>query len=157
MWLGVIGNTEGHVAPEASLALRDSDYIVHCGGVGTWEVIEDLSKLARVTGVVGPGDDPNVIPFERVLAKSFSGTMVYVVHKLGEPLDLDPTVKRDIQKVNPRIVLFGGTAAFNRRIDDRLFFCPGAAGKKKGKSARTVGLVEIDGQSVRGEIIELDK
>lgn len=157
MWLGVISNTEGQITPEAGIALRDTDYIVHCGAVGTWEVIEDLSKVARVTGVVGPDDDPNVIPFERVLTKAFSGTTVYVVHKLGEPLDLDPAVKRDILKVNPRLVLFGGTTPFNGRVDDRLFFCPGAAAKKKGKGGRSVGIVEIDGQSVRGEIINLDE
>jgi putative phosphoesterase len=156
MWLGVISNTEGFVSPEVTKALHGVDYIIHCGGVGTWEVIEELSKVARVTGVVGPNDDPAVIPFERALAKTFGGATVYTVHRLGDPLDLPQAVRREIQKLDPRIVLFGGTAAFNNRLDGRLFFSPGSAGKKRTRGGRSVGMVEIDGQSVRGEIIQLD-
>ena len=73
MWLGIIANTEGYVNPQVSKALHGVDYILHCGGVGTWQVIEELSKVARVTGVVGPGDDPAVIPFEKTLTKTFGG------------------------------------------------------------------------------------
>ena len=157
MWLGVISNTEGFVSPEVAKALHGVDYIIHCGAVGTWEVVEELSKVARVTGVVGPNDDGAVIPFERALTKTFGGTVVYVVHKLGDPLDLPQAVRRDIQKIDPRIVLFGGNAPFNNLLDGRLFFSPGAAGRKRPRSGRSVGMVEIDGQSVRGEIIRLDE
>jgi putative phosphoesterase len=155
MWIGVISNTEGYVSPELASALHGVDFIVHCGGIGSWEVVEELSKIARVTGVVGSNDDPAIIPFERVLTKSFGSAKVYTVHKLGDPLDLPQGVKREIQKADPRIVLFGGNAPFNDRIDGRLFFSPGAAGRKKPRSGRSVGMVEIDGQSVRGEIIPL--
>jgi predicted phosphodiesterase len=155
MWIGVISNTEGFVSAEVTKALHGVDYIIHCGGVGTWEVIEELSKVARVTGVVGPNDDPALIPFERALTKTFGGTTLYTVHRLGDPLDLPQAVAREIQKIDPRIVLFAGNASFNNRLDGRLFFCPGAAGKKKPRGGRSVGMVEIDGQSVRGEIIPL--
>lgn len=155
MWIGVLSNTEGHMASDITKALHGVDYIVHCGGIGTWEVIEELSKVARVTGVVGPNDDPALIPFERALTKPFGGAMVYAVHKLGDPLDLPATVQRDLQKIDPRVVLFAGNAAFNNRLDGRLFFCPGAAGKKRSRGGRSVGMVEIDGQSVRGEILVL--
>ena len=130
MWLGVISNTEGYVSPEVMKALHGVDYIIHCGGIGTYEVIEELSKVARVTGVVGPNDDPALIPFERVLTKSFGGTTIYTVNRLGDPLDLPQAVKREIVKIDPRIVLFAGNAPFNNRVDGRLFFSPGAAGKK---------------------------
>ena len=155
MWLGVISNTDGYVSPEVMKALHGVDYIIHCGGIGAWEVIEELSKVARVTGVVGPNDDPAVIPFERVLTKQFGGATLYTVHKLGDPLDLPQAVKREIQKVDPRIVLFGGSAWFISRLDGRLYFSPGSAGKKRPKGGRSVGMVEIDGQSVRGEVIPL--
>jgi predicted phosphodiesterase len=157
MWLGVIANTEGYVSPQVAKALHGVDYILHCGGVGTWEVVEELSKLARVTGVVGPGDDPAVIPFERTLTKSFGGSVVYVTHRIGNPMDLPQATQRDLQKIDPRIVLFGDAAAFNSRIDGRLFVSPGSAGKKKPRGGRSVAMVEIDGQRVRAEIIQLDE
>jgi putative phosphoesterase len=157
MWLGVISNTDGAISADVTKALHGVDYIVHCGGIGTWEVIEELSKVARVTGVLGTNDDPAVIPFEKALAKPFGGATVYVVHRLGDPLDLPQAVKRDIQKIDPRVVLFGGTTPFNNRIDGRLFFSPGAAGRKRPKSGRSVGMVEINSQSVRGEVINLDE
>lgn len=156
MWLGVLSNTDGAITPDVSKALHGVDYIVHCGGIGAWEVIEELSKVARVTGVLGPNDDPALIPFERSLSKPFSGATVYVVHKLGDPLDLPQAVRRDLQKIDPRIVLFGGNAPFNSRVDGRLFFCPGAAGKKRAKQPRSVGMIEIDSQSVRAELIPLE-
>jgi len=155
MWIGVLSNTDGHLAPDVAKALHGVDYIVHCGGIGAWEVIEELSKVARVTGVVGPNDDPALIPFERALAKPFGGAIVYMVNKLGDPLDLPAAVAREIQKIDPRVVLFAGNTSFNNRIDGRLYFCPGAASKKRPKGGRSVGMVEIDGQSVRGEIIPL--
>jgi uncharacterized protein len=155
MWIGVISNTEGFVSPEVPAALHGVDFIVHCGAIGSWEVVEELSKIARVTGVVGPNDDTALIPFERALTKSFGGAKVYIIHRLGDPRDLPQGVKRELQKIDPRIVLFAGNAPFNDRIDGRLFFCPGAAGKKRPRSGRSVGMVEIDGQSVRAEVIPL--
>jgi putative phosphoesterase len=157
MWLGVISNTDGAITPDVTKALHGVDYIVHCGAIGAWEVIEELSKVARVTGVLGPNDDPQAIPFERALAKPFGGATVYVVHKLGDPLDLPQAARRDIQKIDPRVLLFGGTAPFNNRVDGRLFFCPGSAGKKRPRAGRSVGMIEIDSQSVRGELITLEE
>jgi hypothetical protein len=155
MWLGVIANTEGYVSPAVPKALHGVDYVIHCGAVGTWEVVEDLSKIARVTGVLGTADDPAVIPFEKTLTKSFRGAVVYAVHRLGDPHDLPQAVQREIQKVDPRIVLFGAATAFNDRIDGRLFVSPGSAGKKKPRGGRSVAMVEIDGQRVRAEIIPI--
>lgn len=157
MWLGVISNTDGAISSDVTKALHGVDYIIHCGGIGTWEVIEELSKVARVTGVLGPADDPALIPFEKALAKPFGGSTVYVVHKLGDPLDIPQALKREIQRIDPRIVLFGGNASFNNRVDGRLFFSPGAAGRKRSKAGRSVGMIEIDSQSVRGEVITLDE
>lgn len=157
MWIGVISNTEGYVSPKVMSALHGVDYVVHCGGIGTFEVIEELSKIARVTGVLGPNDDPAVIPFERTLTKPFAGANVYIVHRLGDPLDLPQAVKRDIQKVDPRVVLFASNAPFNSRLDGRLFFSPGSAGRKRPRSGRSVGMVEIDSQSVRAEVIPIEE
>ena len=157
MWIGVISDTRGELAPGVVVALQGVDYILHCGNIGSPDLIDQLSQVAPVTGVIGLADEAALYPFERVLFRRWNRTGIFVMHKIGDPMDLARPAKQEIDQLAPAVVLFGHTLTpFNNRIDGRLFFNPGAAGKRKVPGGRSVGILELDGQSVRGEIVSLD-
>ena len=51
--LGLISDTHGLLRPEALLALRGCDLIIHAGDVGRPEIIEQLRASAPVVAVRG--------------------------------------------------------------------------------------------------------
>ena len=54
--VGVISDTHGRLRPEAVVALRGVDAIVHAGDIGTPDVLERLGAIAPVTAVRGNND-----------------------------------------------------------------------------------------------------
>ena len=156
MWIGVISDTHGVLNPRVLDIFDGVDYILHCGDIGHPSIVDDLSQVAPVTGVLGTGDKVEDYPFEKSLYRRWWEIGVYINHRIGEPQDLKRGVAKDIETHNPQVILFGHThESFNNRIDDRLFFNPGPAGRRKMKFPRSVGILEIEGQSVRGEIVPI--
>jgi putative phosphoesterase len=157
MWIGVISDTGGSLSAEAIDVFSGVDYILHCGDIGDPQVLDALSQVAPVAGVIGANDDPELYPFGRSLFRKWFDVGIYVNHRIGEPMNVLRAVKKDVERFDPQVILFGhGNEAFNNRIDNRLFFNPGGAGKKRGRPERSVGLLEIEGRSVRGEIVPLN-
>jgi putative phosphoesterase len=157
MWIGVISDTGGVLSPRVSDVFHGVDYILHCGGIGDPAVLDSLSHIAPVAGVLGPQDSQEVYPFGRILYRKWHETGILVTNRIGDPMNLQGTIKKDIETHDPRVVLFGGTAdAFNGRVDHRLFVCPGSAGGRKTRVPKSIAMIELDGVSVRAEIILLD-
>ena len=118
MWIGVISNTEGYVSPELAV------------GAPRRRLHRSLRRHRIVGGRRGALEDrachrsasdrttiPRSSPSSACSRSPLAATKVYTVHKLGDPLDLPQGIKREIQKADPRIVLFGGIAPFNDRLD----------------------------------------
>ncbi len=156
MLIGVIASTKKELPREALDALRGVDWIVHCGRVGDPGVIDRLSCLAPVTGVRAEGDNPETIPFQTILLKKWAGSVVLILPELGDPMDPMPAAKREIEKVAPRVVIYGGTTrAAHVLIEGRLFVTPGEAIGVDG-SLGTVALIGIEGSIARAEVVPLD-
>ena len=62
-----------------------------------------------------------------------------------------------VERLDPQVILFGYIQGpFNNRVEDRLFFNPGPAGRRRSKHPRSVGILEIEGRLVRGEVVGLE-
>ena len=88
--VGLISDTHGLLRPEALVALRGSDLIIHAGDVGKPEIIEQLRALAPVVAVRGnvdKGDWAYQLPLTAVTEAG--SAQIYVLHDLAR-LDLDP-------------------------------------------------------------------
>ncbi|MAB88060.1 MAG: hypothetical protein CMJ90_01200 [Planctomycetes bacterium] len=158
MWIGVISDTAGVLMPGVVNVFDGVDYILHCGNIGNPTVLEELSQIAPITGVIGGSDSAEVYPFERTLYRKWFETGIYMHHRIGDPTDLHRNTQKAIDAADPQVILFGSTGEpFNTRIESRLFFNPGAAGRRRPKQPRTVGLLEISGHSVRAEIVPIDE
>lgn len=159
MWIGVVADTMGSLHPEISKVFDGLDFILHCGGIGAPEVLMKLSNWAPTNGALGTDDrDEGFQPLGEHLLRSFFDVPILVKHDIGTPMRPSPGAKRLIQEVEPKVLLFGKTLEpFNASIDERLWFNPGCGAARHRRARPSVGILEIDGASVRGEIIPLDQ
>jgi uncharacterized protein len=148
--VGVISDTHGLLRPEAVDALAGADFIVHAGDIGSPEVLDRLSQIGPVTAVRGNNDKGSwarALPTTEVL--EVGACFLYVVHEL-EALDLDPRAA-GFQAVitghshRPSAEMRGGV----------LFLNPGSAGPRRFKLPVGVARIEVDGSTLKHELVEL--
>jgi putative phosphoesterase len=79
--VGIISDTHGLLRPEALLALRGSDHILHAGDVGPPDILERLREIAPVTAVRGNVDTDawaDGLPLTAIL--TVAGRVLYMIH-----------------------------------------------------------------------------
>ena len=126
--VGVISDTHGLLRPQALVALRGVDHIIHAGDVGGPEILEQLQSIAPLTVVRGNTDGGT---WTREMARTevveVGGATFYVLHDLFD-LDLSP------QAAGFDAVIFGHTHEPEIRNEDGvLFLNPGSAGPVRGE------------------------
>jgi len=148
--IGVISDTHGLLRPEALEALRGSEHIIHAGDVGTFEIIEILSRIAPVTAVRGNVDKGALsrqLPETQVL--ELGGVSIYVLHDLAQ-LDLKP------KAAGFAAVISGHSHVPKQETrDEVLYFNPGSAGPRRFKLPVSIGKLILEDGGVRGEILPL--
>jgi len=148
--IGVISDTHGLLRPEALLALRGSEHIIHAGDVGAPEILEKLANLAPLTAIGGNVDKG---AWARTLAENevieIVGISIYVVHDLAQ-LELKP------EAAGFQVVISGHSHIPKQEMRNGvLYFNPGSAGPRRFKLPVTVGRLIVERGSVRGEIIPI--
>ncbi len=150
MRIGVISDTHGLLRAEALEALKGSDHIIHGGDVGSAEVLAALRAIAPVTAVRGNNDRANWTDgLPTAVTLDLAGVRIYVLHDL---MDLD----FDLHESKVRAVISGHS--HRPKVEHRdgiLFFNPGAAGPRRFKLPVTVGRIELDGNEIKAEVIDL--
>ncbi|MHB8214799.1 MAG: metallophosphoesterase family protein [Candidatus Sulfotelmatobacter sp.] len=148
--IGVISDTHGLLRPEALEALRGSEHIIHAGDVGTFEILEILSRIAPVTAVRGNVDKgawSRQLPDTQVL--ELGGVSIYVLHDLAQ-LDLKP------KAAGFSVVVSGHSHVPKQETrDEVIYFNPGSAGPRRFKLPVSVGKLSLEGGRVRGEILQV--
>ena len=56
MLVGGISDTQGYMDPRALSLLQGVDHILHAGGIGSIDIIQELQNIAPVTPVLGNVD-----------------------------------------------------------------------------------------------------
>jgi uncharacterized protein len=149
--IGVISDTHGLLRPEAVAALRGSDHIIHAGDVGAPEILEELSRIARLTAVRGNIDKTSwarKLPETEVV--EVGGVSIYILHDLAQ-LDLKPEV------AGFAAVISGHSHAPKQETKNGvLYFNPGSAGPRRFKLPVSIGKLVVANGSVRGELVPLE-
>ncbi|MDI6858453.1 MAG: metallophosphoesterase family protein [Dehalococcoidia bacterium] len=147
MLIGLISDTHGYFDDRIREAFAGVDHILHAGDIGSMDIIRELEKLAPVTAVRGNADRA---PVFTLLATHhdlcFEGCNIHLVHRF------------DDSKAGPEVkVLVHGHShePLIRNNEKYLRLNPGSAGRTYLSEEPTVGLLHIDGDSVRGEIVGL--
>lgn len=148
--IGVISDTHGLLRPEAVVALRGSDHIIHAGDIGDPDILRQLAEIAPVTAVRGNIDTAawaKKVPTTHVLEAG--DTSIYVLHKLDD-LDLKP------EAADFAAVVYGHTHVPKQATKHGvLYFNPGSAGPRRFKLPVSVGRLVIKDGKLRGSVTTL--
>jgi putative phosphoesterase len=130
--------------------LRGSNHIIHAGDVGSPDILEKLSTIARVTSVRGNVDKgawSRKLPETQVL--ELGGISIYVLHDLAQ-LDLKP------KAAGFAVVVSGHSHVPKQEMRDGvLYFNPGSAGPRRFKLPVSMGRLIVENGGVRGELFDL--
>jgi len=136
---------------------KECDLIIHAGDAVEMSVLEELGTLAEIKAVRGNMDNYEVkqrLPEKMVL--DLAGKKIGVVHGKGPSFKvLQVASKAFPEKLD--IIIFGHSHnAFNEKKDGTLFFNPGSPTDRIFAKYRSFGIIEIDGDDIRAEIIKCD-
>lgn len=149
--IGVIADTHGLLRDEVLILLQGCELILHLGDVGNKDadksILECLEALAPVHCVRGNIDTApwaESLPMHQDIIVNHR--RLHLVHRFE---DFDPLTTCDA-------VLHGHShKPRNQYADGRLFFNPGAAGKRRFKLPITLGKLWVDPSGMRGAVIHL--
>ncbi len=148
--IGVISDTHGLLRPEAKEALKGVDFILHAGDIGKPQVLEELRAIAPVIVVRGNNDKgqwADAIPERKVF--EIGAISIYILHDLKE-LDLDPAA------AGFNVVISGHSHRPSlQESRGVLFLNPGSAGPRRFKLPVSVAHLQIIGERVNAQMVEL--
>jgi putative phosphoesterase len=149
--IGVISDTHGRLSDSVAEAFAGVDLIVHAGDIGEPEIVEALKEIAPTIAVRGNMDFgrwAQHLPTEETI--EVNQTLVHVLHDVYR-------LKFKPHYTQPRVVISGHThRPLQEKIRGVLYVNPGSAGYPKYGQPATVALVQIKGQILRAQIVELD-
>lgn len=146
----MISDTHGLMRPQALLALKGVDLIIHAGDVGKPEIIQVLETIAPVIVIKGNNDHGSwARPYAKIKTIKLHETKLFVIHDLKD-LRFDPRAKGYHAVISghshkPAALTRGGV----------LFVNPGSAGPRRFRLPVTVGKLTISDVALKAEIIEL--
>ena len=150
MTVGIISDTHGLLRPEAVVALKDSQLILHAGDVGDAGILERLRAIAPTVAVRGNVDTSawaTVLPLTEVV--SVGELQLYMLHNLSE-LELNP------KAAGFAAVISGHTHRPLAEVRDGvLYLNPGSAGPRRFSLPIAVARLEVRGADLAYEMIEL--
>jgi putative phosphoesterase len=148
--VGVISDTHGLLRAEAIEVLRESEFIVHAGDIGSVDVIDRLSEIAPVFAVRGNVDkEPWAKKFPLDKAVKVRDKHLYVLHNLNE-IDLDPVA------AGFDVVISGHS--HKTSIQNKggvLYVNPGSAGPRRFRLPVAVATLHITPKGIEAHIQEL--
>jgi uncharacterized protein len=148
--VGAISDTHGLLRPEAIEALRGSELIVHAGDVGNADVLEALRAIAPTIAVRGNVDtDAWAASLPATEVVEVGRVHLYVLHDIST-LDLDP------KAAGFAVVIFGHSHRPSAGLRNNvLFLNPGSAGPRRFSLPIAVARLQVAGEHVSHEIVEL--
>jgi putative phosphoesterase len=151
MKIGIISDTHGLMRPEALMALKGSQRILHAGDVGGPDVLDSLGRIAPVIAVRGNVDRGRwCASLPEIEVVEFAGVSIYLLHDLAR-LDLSP------EAAGFRMVVYGHS--HQPMMEDKngvLFFNPGSAGPRRFHLPVSVGIVTIRAGHIQPELMRLE-
>ena len=155
MKIGVISDTHGKLRPEVFMHFSDVEHILHAGDIGPLDLLHELEAIAPVTAVWGNTDGMEVRAAVPEIAQvMLAGRRITVTHghQLGSPkpaglLHAHPDAD---------VIVYGHThRPLQREMDGRWVINPGGAGAPRFGLNPSVMVVELEGDGVRVELVEL--
>lgn len=162
MKIGVLADTHVPVSTDdlpqkVYDCLKGCDLIIHAGDIVEMKLLEKLGRIAETKAVCGNMDSPEVkksLPNKLVL--NVAGKKIGVIHGSGPGTKVINEVA-DAFSEKCDIIIFGHShLTFNEKRGETLFFNPGSPTDKVFSVSRSFGIIEIEGNNIKAEIIKVD-
>lgn len=149
--IGLIADTHNLLRPEARIALKGVDRIIHAGDICVAEVLHALETIAPVHAVRGNNDRGHwAHTLQERLRIELAGVAIYVVHDLHD-LDLVP------ESSGIQVVVSGHSHRPLMKMENGvLYINPGSAGPRRFKLPVSVGILEITAGRAKGRLQTLE-
>ena len=158
MKIGVLSDTHiphrGKKIPGKIIKLfTDVDLILHAGDLVNRTVIEELEILAKVEVVKGNMDEPNSpYPIKKVL--NVEKVKIGLIHGYVSPFGIRERIRKEFDELD--IIVYGHSHKPYNKIElGVLFFNPGTPTNKIFALYNSVGILNINGNNVKGQIIKI--
>ncbi|HPI91777.1 MAG TPA: metallophosphoesterase [Deltaproteobacteria bacterium] len=134
----------------------DVDLIIHAGDLVHLSALDVFTEMGKeVVAVCGNMDGPDVrssFPTQRIIR--IEGLLIGIMHGWGSPVGIRQRIRDSFETVDA--VIYGHThEAFIGTEGGVFFFNPGSPTDSRFTSMRSMGIMIIDGDSLKGEIITL--
>lgn len=159
MKIAVISDTHSLLLPQKLLEVLNSvDLIIHAGDVCDLETLKTLQKIKEVKAVHGNMCDAQLkkkLPLKEYL--EYEGVRIGVTHgHVGDTRDAMTNAAQQFKDEKVNIIIFGHSHhAFNKKIDNILFFNPGSPNDVVKARFFSYGLIEIHNGKFQASIIKL--
>ena len=148
--VGIISDTHGRLPHSVAQAFNGVDLIIHAGDIGDPDILKELEKIAptiAVRGNMDMGQWAQQLPTDK--AFEISRTLLHVIHDAYR-------LKLKSNDNEPDVVISGHThLPLQEENQGVLYVNPGSAGYPKYGQPATVALLQIKGQSLQAQIVEL--
>ncbi|MBD3425970.1 MAG: YfcE family phosphodiesterase [Candidatus Omnitrophica bacterium] len=162
MKIGVIADTHIPVSakklpPQVYENFKGCDLIIHAGDLVSLSVLTELEKIAETKAVRGNMDGHEVREkLPEKLFFEFAGKKIGVMHGRGPAMKVWQIVREAFGK-KADIIIFGHSHnPRNERKGGVLLFNPGSPTDTVFSPYRSIGIIEIEGDDIRSEIIKID-
>ncbi|HEY0845318.1 MAG TPA: metallophosphoesterase family protein [Noviherbaspirillum sp.] len=149
--IGLISDTHNLLRPEARLALRGVDRILHAGDICDAQVLRELESIAPVTAVRGNNDrGPWAESLEERLVLDIGGVSVCIVHDLHD-LGCVP------EDAGIKVVITGHSHRPLMKMENGVLYVnPGSAGPRRFRLPVSIGFLEIAGGKAKARLQTLE-
>ena len=160
--IGVLADTHLPDTGEAYAFLHDLaarhfaavDLVLHAGDIVAPAILTALAPtpVYAVRGNMDPAAPD--LPLKRVV--QVADLRIGLMHGWGPPAGLVERLRQEFVDIPLACLVFGHShVPLCRHADGMLLFNPGSVSDRRGRSSCSVGLLEVDGGSIRGRIILL--
>jgi putative phosphoesterase len=158
--IGIISDTHSYWDDLYAAFFNGCDEIWHAGDIGSYEIMERLSRIAALRAVYGNCDGQDV---RRVTTEIYRFKVeeanIMLKHIGGSPNHYHHSVREQLLIETPDLFVCGHSHILKVMHDktlNMLFINPGAAGIQGWQNVRTLVRLEIEGKSFKNlEVYEI--
>jgi uncharacterized protein len=137
-------------------ALHEADVVLHAGDIVGEELLNELRAVTPVHAVLGNNDTLLAGLLPTTIELDLNGVSVAMIHDSGPKRGRELRLRRRFPTA--RVVIFGHShIPWNAPgSGDQLLFNPGSATQRRQQPHRTIGVLHLDANDLRSEIVVVD-
>lgn len=149
--IGLISDTHNLLRPEARLALKGVDRIIHAGDICDAQVLRDLETIAPVTAVRGNNDRGTWAgDLQDKVMLDIGGVAICIVHDLHD-LGCIP------EETGIKVVITGHSHRPLMKMENGVLYVnPGSAGPRRFRLPVSIGFLEISEGKAKARLQTLE-